>query len=62
MILLNTFLNFKSKHIMKDTIAQIEKKQVKLTCESNPSEDPNVKKHKLRPIKKLKLYFLLQAI
>ena len=40
-ILLNIFLNFKSKHIVKGAISQIERKQGKLTCESNPSEDLN---------------------
>ena len=32
------FLNPKSKHAIKDTISEIDKKQNKLTCESNPSE------------------------
>ena len=40
-ILLNMSFNFKSKHI----IGQSERKQGKLTCESNPSQDPNLKKH-----------------
>ena len=31
-------LNCKSKHVIKMTIPEIEKKQNKLTCESNPSE------------------------
>ena len=41
-ILLNIVLNFKSKHIIKGAIAQIERKLGKLTCESNLSEDPNI--------------------
>ena len=41
-ILLNIVLNFKSKHIIKGAIAQIERKVGKLTCESNLSEDPNI--------------------
>ena len=41
-ILLNIVLNFKSKHIIKGAIAQIERKLSKLTCESNLSEDPNM--------------------
>ena len=44
MILLNIFLNLKSKHIIKCGIAQIEKKQDKLTCESFPLENSNIKK------------------
>ena len=47
MIFLNEFLNLKSKHIIKGAIGQIEKKQGKITCESNPSEDCNMKKQKL---------------
>ena len=41
-ILLNTVLNFKSKHIIKGAIAQIERKLGKLTFESNLSEDPSI--------------------
>ena len=41
-ILLNIVLNFKSKHIIKDAIAHIERKLGKLTYESNLSEDPNI--------------------
>ena len=47
------FLNFKSKHI-KGAISQIERKQGKLTCESNPSKDPNIKKQKLKQTERLK--------
>ena len=32
------FLNCKSIHAIKGAIPEIEKKQAKLTCESNPSE------------------------
>ena len=35
---LNMFLNCKSKHVIKGAIPEIEKKQNKLTGESNPSE------------------------
>ena len=62
MILLNIFLNFKSKHIIKGAIAQIERKQGKLTCESSTSEDPNIKKQKLNKPKDLNVHFLLQEI
>ena len=41
-ILLNIVLNFKSKHIIKDAIAHIERKLGKLTYESNLSEDPSI--------------------
>ena len=41
-ILLNKFLNFKSKHIIKGAIMQAETKLGKLSCESNLSEDPNI--------------------
>ena len=37
------FSDFKSKHIINGAIAQIDIKQDKLTCESNPSVDPNTK-------------------
>ena len=39
-ILLNIVLNFKSKHIIKDAIAQIEVKLGKLSCESNLQKTP----------------------
>ena len=42
MILLNTVLNFKSKHNIKGAIVQIERKLGKRTRESNLSEDPNI--------------------
>ena len=41
-ILLNIVLNFKSKHIIKGAIVQIETKLGKLSCESNLSENPNI--------------------
>ena len=41
-ILLNIVLNFKSKHIIKGAIVQIETKLGKLLCESNLSEDLNI--------------------
>ena len=43
------FLSLKSKYIIKGAIAQIEKKQGKLTCESVPPEKPNTKKEKIKP-------------
>ena len=42
------FLSLKSKYIIKGTIAQIVKKQGKLTCVSIPSENPNKKKKKTK--------------
>ena len=48
MILLNMFLSLKSKSIIKGATAQIEKKQGKLTCVSIPSENPNIKKTKIK--------------
>ena len=56
-ILLNIVLNFKSKHIIKGAIAQIERKLGKLTCESNPSEYPNTKKQKLKQTKRFRCVF-----
>ena len=41
-ISLNIVLDFKSKHIIKRAIAKVERKQGKLTCESNLSEDPDI--------------------
>ena len=41
---LNICLNFKSELIIKGAIAQIEKKQSRLTCESIPLEKPILKK------------------
>ena len=38
MNLLNVFLNCNSKYVLKGAIPEIEKKQNKLRCESNPSE------------------------
>ena len=40
------FLSLKSKH-RKGVIEQIENKQGKLTFESIPLKNPNIKKHKL---------------
>ena len=40
------FLSLKSKH-RKGAIEQIGNKQGKLTCESIPLENPNIRKHKL---------------
>ena len=56
-ILLNMFLNFKSKNIFKSEKLHIDRKQDKLTCESNPSEDPNIEKQKLKQTKRLKCVF-----
>ena len=55
-ILLNMFLNFKSKIIISEKL-HIDRKQGKLTYESNPSEDPNIKKQKLKQTKRLKCVF-----
>ena len=49
MTFVNEFLNLKSKHIIKGAIGQIEKKQGKITCESNSSEDCNMNKTKIKP-------------
>ena len=38
MTFLNIFLNCKSLHIIKGAVPEIEKKQNKLTCVSNPLE------------------------
>ena len=38
MSFLNIFFNCESKHAIKGAITKIQKKQNKLTCESNPSE------------------------
>ena len=54
-ILLNMFSNFKSKHTLKGAIVQIQRKQGKLTCESNLLEGPNIKK--LKQTKRLKCVF-----
>ena len=48
MILLKIVLDFKSKHVIKGAIAQIKRKLGKFTSESNLSEDPNIKKQKLK--------------
>ena len=52
LILLYIVLNFKSKYIIKGAIAQMERKLGKLTCESNSSEDPNIKNQKLKQAKR----------
>ena len=36
---MNIFLKSKSLHVVKGAIPEIEKKQNKPTCESNPSEN-----------------------
>ena len=51
--LLNIVLSFKSKHIIKGAIAQIERKLGKLTCELNLSEDLNIKKAKIKTNQKI---------
>ena len=40
------FLSLKSEYTIKGAIAQIERKEGKLTCESIPSENPYIKKQK----------------
>ena len=42
------FCSLKSKYIIKGAIAQIEKKQGKITYVSIPSENPNIKKTKIK--------------
>ena len=56
-ILLNILLNYKLKQIIKGAIAQIERKLGKLTCESIPSEDHNIKKQKLKQTKRFRCVF-----
>ena len=51
------FINPNSKHVIKVAMAQIKRKEGKLTCESNPSEDPNIKKEKLKQSKRIKYVF-----
>ena len=51
------FLNLKSKHITEGSIAHIEKKQGKLTCESNFLENPNIKRQKLSQSERIKYVF-----
>ena len=46
MLLLNLSLDFKRKHVIKGAIAHIERKQGKVTYESNTSEDTNMNKNK----------------
>ena len=42
------FCSLKSKYVIKGAIAQIEKKQGKITYVSIPSENPNIKKTKIK--------------
>ena len=49
MNVLNIFLNCKSKHVIKGAAPEIEKKQNKLTCESN-----HLAKYELNITNKLK--------
>ena len=51
------FLNLKSKHITEGSIVHIEKKQGKLTCESNFLENPNIKKQKFSQSERIKYVF-----
>ena len=51
------FLNLKSKHITEGSIAHIEKKQGKLTCESNFLENPNIKRQKFSQSERIKYVF-----
>ena len=57
MTFLNIFLNLKLKHSIKGEIAQIEKKQSKLTYKLNYSENSNMKKQKLNQSKITKCVF-----
>ena len=47
------FLNPKSKHIIKETIAHIKKEKGKLPWESISSEKPNIKRQKLNQSKRI---------
>ena len=57
---LNIFLDCESLHVIKGSIPEIEKKQNKLTCESNPSEkcEENVNKIKQKKYFTLKTHIL----
>ena len=46
MKLLNIIFDLKTKHVIKGALPEIKKKKDKLTCETNPSEKPNIKKNK----------------
>ena len=46
MKLVNIFLDFKTKHIMKGAIPEIKKKWGNHTCEIIPSEKPNITEQK----------------
>ena len=50
---LNIFLNCQSQHVIKGTIPEIEKKQNKLTCESNPLKKCEQNINKIKPKKVL---------
>ena len=41
---LNLFVNFKSKHVINGSVSNIEEKKYKLTCQSVPSENINMRK------------------
>ena len=36
--------DLKTKHVIKGALPEIKKKKDKLTCETNPSEKPSIKK------------------
>ena len=38
--------DLKTKHVMKGALPEITKKKHKITCETNPSEKPSIKKAK----------------
>ena len=44
MKLLNIIFDLKTKHVIKGALPEIKKKKDKLTCETNPSEKPSIKK------------------
>ena len=43
----NMIFDFKTKHVIKGALPEIKKKKDKLTCETNPSEKPSIKKQTL---------------
>ena len=50
--LLNMILDLKTKHVIKGAWPDIKKKKDKLTCETNPSKKPSLKKQTFRQNKR----------
>ena len=59
-IFLHTFLNLKSKNIIKCAVPQIERKRGKFTGESNLSEDPNITKTKIKANELNRIFYWTQ--